>query len=736
MNLLIIIALIVVLIAEYNESQKKKQRKIVRYDTQTGAPIYEGDVIIGYNTQTGHPIYGQKIEQKPRVQKELTAEDKTKISNTILMFTGAFLVVFASVIFLVSSWDTVPNIGKTLILVFVQVMFGLFTYICNSKLNIPKVGTVFRILTFIFMPIVLISLATFDILGESVAIGGDYFCLYTGLSFIVADIAFKTYGILRKDMAIKKTSYFMELLGIIFLAEQFFDKAAYSLLLLSVYNIIMYILLQGNYLDKNAYQKFNNVVSYVVVGLLILSTFASTDYIYNISLALYTILFFAEYFIYKEEIPRKKYLLLFFITYFVSISAIKNLSISPYFLYLIALIPIILLAKHNDSPSIRDIMTALIAIFIAGITFFGLDEVDKSIPCLLMFIFGCVDCILAYLLLDKKYFKVGAYITFTMMIFDIFNILEITEISKYALLFIIPFIYLLEAGFEKLKDSTTDFVIIAGLSLESLFLWGNYALLAALVLMYAYIKLERKSEDWLVIPMILSISLVAIEDEIMHTIVGLILMVLYTALSASKGKFNAGTIVSLLFIIVGSLILEFNAYYLFGLTLLWSLAHYIPNKILFNNEKNELYKLVLIFSVLGIYIKSLIEFEVHYYSMLMLGLYLTLMAITKLVIKNDSTERKFLEYFFFLLISFSALFFVDDLADSIILITIMFILTIYNFIRNYKSYMYCSIIALIGFVIHATWEFWTKLPWYFYILIIGLGLIIFAMFDEKLKQKK
>ncbi len=735
MQLLIIIALIIVLVAEYNENQKKKQRKIVRYDTQTGAPIYEGDVIIGYNTQTGHPIYGQKIEQKPKEQKELTAEDKKNISNTILMITGAFLVVFASMIFLVSSWNNVPNIVKTLILIFVQVMFMLFAYICDNKLNIPKVGKVFKVLYFLFMPIVLISLATFEILGEEVSIEGEYFSLYVGLSFIVSDIAFKLYDFFKKDMVIKKTSYFVELLGVIFLSDQFFGEVSHALLFISLYNIIMYVLLHGNFLDKEAYQKSNNIVSYCMVGLLILSTFSSTDYVYNIALVLYTVLFFVEYFIQQEEIPKKKNLILFFITYFVSLSVIKNFDISPYFLYMIALIPIILLAKFNASANIKDLLTTLITIFIVGILIFGIDNRVESIPALLMYVFGCVDCILAFALLEKKYFKVGAYITFTLMIFEMLSILEISYVAKYALLVIIPMIYLLEAGFEKLKDNTSEIVIIGGLSMEAFLLWNNYAMLIAAALLYAYLKLENKNEEWMLFPMIFSTSLLSIEDEVLHIIIGILLMILYTALSVSKKKTTSITIVSLLFVFIGTLILEFDAYYLFGATLIWSIAHYIPNKVLFNYEKNGLYKIVIILSLLGLYIKTLVEFDVRYYSMLMLGLYLTIIAITKLVIKNDSTETKIMEYLFFLLVSASALFFITDLVDSIILITIMFILIIYTFIRKYKSYTYCSIISLIAFVIHATWEFWTKLPWYFYILLIGLALIIFAMFDEKIKQK-
>lgn len=35
-----------------------------------------------------------------------------------------------------------------------------------------------------------------------------------------------------------------------------------------------------------------------------------------------------------------------------------------------------------------------------------------------------------------------------------------------------------------------------------------------------------------------------------------------------------------------------------------------------------------------------------------------------------------------------------------------------------------------------TAEYWKEIPWYAYILVIGLALIIFAMYDEKRKQQK
>ena len=39
-------------------------------------------------------------------------------------------------------------------------------------------------------------------------------------------------------------------------------------------------------------------------------------------------------------------------------------------------------------------------------------------------------------------------------------------------------------------------------------------------------------------------------------------------------------------------------------------------------------------------------------------------------------------------------------------------------------------------IIFLTFEYWSQIPWYVYILIVGLALIVFAMLDEKRKINK
>ena len=107
MVLIIAIVLAIALAVYRNYLKEMAQKaKIIGYDTRTGIALYEGEKVIGYDTQTGRPIIKGREEPKQEKQKE----DKSKISNSILMIVGAGLIVFATLVFLSSSWDSIPNI--------------------------------------------------------------------------------------------------------------------------------------------------------------------------------------------------------------------------------------------------------------------------------------------------------------------------------------------------------------------------------------------------------------------------------------------------------------------------------------------------------------------------------------------------------------------------------------------------------------------------------------------------
>ena len=195
MLLLAIIIIVVILCLDKNEKDEieAEENKIVGYNTTTGRPILKKYVnitgqdprtgqplfeykkpIIGYNPNTGEPVFeGDEIPKPIEEKRPLTEEEKNRISNSILIVAGAILIVIASIIFLATGWETMHGFLKTLILVGIQFIFYGFGYISNEKLNIPKIGRMFNYLTLAFVPIVIMSLSFFELVGEYLSIGGE-----------------------------------------------------------------------------------------------------------------------------------------------------------------------------------------------------------------------------------------------------------------------------------------------------------------------------------------------------------------------------------------------------------------------------------------------------------------------------------------------------------------------------------------------------------------------------------
>ena len=130
------------------------------------------------------------------------------------------------------------------------------------------------------------------------------------------------------------------------------------------------------------------------------------------------------------------------------------------------------------------------------------------------------------------------------------------------------------------------------------------------------------------------------------------------------------------------------------------------------------------------------DLNIGYYSIYFLGLYLALIAITRLVFKKEEKELPLLESIAFIIISLISLIMINEPVDAILMIIIIFIITLFSFVNKYKVLLYCSLAGMIVHIVKQTLEFWASIPIYIYILIIGLTLILFAMFDERLNIKK
>ena len=75
-------------------------------------------------------------------------------------------------------------------------------------------------------------------------------------------------------------------------------------------------------------------------------------------------------------------------------------------------------------------------------------------------------------------------------------------------------------------------------------------------------------------------------------------------------------------------------------------------------------------------------------------------------------------------------------TDAVIIIFTLLVICILAFLMKWDHILYTSLICMIINIIFLTFEYWSQIPWYVYILIVGLALIVFAMLDEKRKMNK
>ena len=708
----------------------RKHVNILGYDTRTGQPEYEyKKPIIGYHPETGDPIFeGEEIPEVRLPKQPMTDEEKTRLSNSILIVTGAILVVLASIIFLVTGWETMNGVLKTLILFGIQMIFYLFGYVSNKKLDIPKIGKMFNYLTLAFVPVILMSLSFFELVGDYLSINGDGAVYYTGIALIITDVVYKLYGKANKELLAKRASLVVEALAIVFFVSSI-DIFAIEILAMVIHTIIIYLLLQGGYLDKEAYKGLNEFYSIILI--ILAALFKSDSIMSFTNLIILAINFFIRCLDVQDDSQKKPLLICFFIAYLLSIRIIDEVEISNYFLYLLSLIPILGLTKVVNTEKMKKNIINVVGILSVIVSLIAALNPEQTIYYLLTYIIGFLVLVLVYFLTNKGFYKLCSYLSFAAIFFTICYITELEGVYEYIFLVMAILVYALEVVFEKLKDKTSSLFIIGCLCGEAIALKEGYCMLIPILLLVAYLLLEKKTDD-LIIPMAYSYLLFGLDNEwLIITIFG-ILTIIYSLMSIRKEKFNKYTMFSVLTMVTLCIYLELDAYILWGLLLIWGVVHYFLKQ-----EGKEVYQSTIIFSIFGIYAKSLIDLDSSLYSTVALGLVMVSVSMSKGVLKKvNGVLIGIIECIIIGLLTLIGSIAIQDPLDGVIYLGILLVLSIFAYTKNWKYYLYSSIIGLLFGIFMLTIEYWKEIPWYVYILFIGLALIVFAMFDEKRKQNK
>ena len=253
-----------------------------------------------------------------------------------------------------------------------------------------------------------------------------------------------------------------------------------------------------------------------------------------------------------------------------------------------------------------------------------------------------------------------------------------------------------------------------------------------LVLLTIYLVLENRKEE-IIVPMIGSLLLVSLETQALVNITFILLSLVYVFFSIRKENFNKYTVFSIINIFILCIYNEVNAYTLWSTLLIWGILHYLLKE----TEKKEIYLTVIIFSIFGLYMKTLNELDSTLYANIALGIIFVTISMTKGVFKKSNPETiGVIECIIIGLLTLVGSIAIQEPTDGIVYLAMLLVLSILAYIKEWKYYLYSSIVSMIFGVIILTAEYWQEIPWYVYILFIGLSLIIFAMYDEKRKQNK
>lgn len=143
--------------------------------------------------RNGEIISGIGNEKKLRCQTE-----NKPLKLSIMLMIGVLFVVLAGVIFVTTNWNSMSGILKTFSIMSMSILFFAVSEISERKFSLDRTGFAFFTLGGIFLPVSVIGIAFFELLGEWFAVkgGGFYAVLFTVLAvtalvFIAGNIKYK-----------------------------------------------------------------------------------------------------------------------------------------------------------------------------------------------------------------------------------------------------------------------------------------------------------------------------------------------------------------------------------------------------------------------------------------------------------------------------------------------------------------------------------------------------------------
>lgn len=629
------------------------------------------------------------------------AKNKQNKRNTLILISGATLIILSAIVFLLSTWNSIPELLKTATLSTLILVFLGSSKIAKEKFKLNSVANTFYYIALAYIPIVLISISVFKLLGSYLSIYGDGRNIYFSVSAICLAIIYGIEFYRNKLFALKIINIIFEFLAVIFTVMIFTNDFSYILAAVLTYDFIYNILtytLSGKSNIKHNKSSINCIILYILSVILVYSKFYYVFELYIIDIATLLLLTLNYYLLRKENKANLEFL---------------NISI-------------ILTVLTTLTQPIFDLSSNVILLAI-------------TITILIIYL-------LNYIKSKRVIYKIIVYSTLNLLGISIllnlnFDFFDIANSIKYIFLFTTVLVFLIEKNYDK-KCIKEFLFLLFTLTLVAqtigTTLISFISLLATIILFIAFTRKNTYllpacnilSSISLITPLFIS-KVLYIHDIDFRIILSFAVIALTTIKSTKQNKLNEFIFISIAYILLACITFNLDTYIFLFIMLAWSILHIICYK------KNYIFKCIFYLTGLALYNKCIYDLNINNITIInLIGYIITLSLITRTIVQKYSLSlMKVIEYTSLCLINMIALCMFSGMQDALIYNLILFLLIIISYYNKYGPMFLISLIFIVvnGFIL--TKEFWQSIPWWIYLLVIGLSLITFAIRVE-LKDNK
>lgn len=625
-------------------------------------------------------------------------EDKESKKIDILLKLGVGMVFLSGILFATTSWKIITDLTKAISLLTAGTLFLGLSYLTDKKLNLKKSSYMYWMLSMSFYILTIVGLLYLGVFSNYLTYGGLGKYLAYCITFLsVSGFSYATY-----------LKY----------GKRYFAFASYAGLFAALYNelsflkfepllnicILSLIVFALNIIIKkeNILHKFSNILSYVLFVPIISNLSNANEYI-----ALLTCIFNIiniNYLIYQKE-DFKVPIINIIITYILSFIGILNLGIDNIGIYLGVFLSIYTIIINYNLLTDNKLLKETNYIFYA-------------ISSMIVYIMLSISNINLALLYSLLFLLVN-----TITKFEIFKCNKCESSNLFELLGLLSVVY---SCFIIFKYET----------------YMNYVLIITNLvycIIHSVIKDEKSKKIYKVIIIICNVINIlsnSIDTECFAGILVLLsslYMLVYSYIEFKTPDIYINYIVFLssIFIpFVSTNVLELNKLLVSIIFILLMCLVIVISKEENIKKISYIYTILPLFSIIEYFDQDNIFKEVCYSLLILYATFL----INKLFIKNKSTIN--LITIIGSTIALLPIIFTTDIAIGLYVGVIGIILIIIGFTDDSFSpiFKFGVIVTIINIIIQLL-DLWKQIPFWFYLLIVGLGIIGFVMYREIKKSK-